>query len=310
MGEGRRALVTGANGFVGSHLVKRLVGDGWHVECVVRPGSDCSVLPDEVARRVHDGSTDALIEILTQSAPHVVFHLAAVFVSEHISQQVQPLLVSNVMFGTQLLEAMTVAGVDCLVNTGTSWQHYQDADYNPVNLYAATKQAFETIARYYASARGLRMLTLELTDTYGPDDHRAKLFSVLHDAALSGRRLEMSGGEQLVDIVYIDDVIDAFLLAARVVATAPTGSMRSCAIHSGAPLSLRDLVERYMSVTGRHVDVRWGGRQYREREVMAPPSRTSSLGGWRPSVGLEAGIRRLEHLPDDGDQGPSPDSQS
>jgi len=296
MNQTRRALVTGATGFVGSHLVSRLVADGWHVECVVRPGSDCSVLPAEAICRYHDGSTCGLADLVVGASPHVVFHLASLFVSEHVSEEVEPLVRSNVLFGAQLLEAMCIAGVDTLVNTGTAWQHYRNAEYEPVNLYAATKQAFEALARFYSSARGLRVLTLELSDTYGPDDRRPKLFTVLRSAASTGDRLAMSGGEQLVDLVYVDDVVDAYLVAASFLLSQPEGYMRSYGVFSGRPIRLRALVDEYLSATNQSIEIDWGARPYRQREVMVPSLRTPRLGAWQPSVGLVEGIQRMECL--------------
>ena len=67
---------------------------------------------------------------------------------------------SNITFGTQLVEAMVANGCYQFVNTGTSWQHYENDEYNPVNLYAATKQAFEDILRYYVETSALRVITL------------------------------------------------------------------------------------------------------------------------------------------------------
>lgn len=292
MKETRLALVTGATGFIGSHLVSRLLGDGWRVECVVRPESDCSDLPPEVVCSVHDGSTAALTGIVADAAPDVVFHLASLFISEHGPEHVVPLLASNVVFGAQLLEAMAVAGVSSLVNTGTSWQHFCDANYEPVNLYAATKQAFEDIARFYVDARGLDILTLELFDTYGPDDPRLKLFRLLADTAASGATLQMSAGEQLLDLVYVDDVIDAFMVAAeRLLSEGFTGA-ESFAVSASQRISLRELVSFYSEVTGAEVRVNWGGRPYRQREVMVPATRTPVLPDWEPRVGLREGIVR------------------
>jgi len=295
MGGRQRALVTGATGFIGSHLVRRLVGDGWHVECVVRPGSDLSALPTEAVCRLHDGSTRTLTDIVTEASPHVVFHLASLFISEHTAEQVVPLVASNVLFGAQLLEAMSSAGVSALVNTGTSWQHFDDAEYEPVNLYAATKQAFEDIADYYVSARGLSMLTLELSDTYGPRDPRPKLFKLLADTAALGTTLQMSAGAQLIDLVYIDDVIDAFLRAADLVRCDTQGQASSYSVSATERISLRDLVELYAQVAGVNVRVNWGGRPYREREVMVPATCVPVLPGWQPRVVLHEGIARITH---------------
>ena len=156
-GKQRVALVTGATGFVGSHLVRRLVRDGWQVHILSRADSR---LPDasefaHVANHIHDGSTESLVSCVAQVKPDVVFHLASLFLSQHATKDIDSLIQSNVLFGNQLLEAMRVNEVNCMINTGTSWQHYNNENYNPVCLYAATKQAFEAILEYYIQACGI-----------------------------------------------------------------------------------------------------------------------------------------------------------
>ena len=71
---------------------------------------------------------------------------------------------------------MKEVGVKILVNTGTSWQHYENKDYSPVNLYAATKQSFEAILQYYVEVASLKAITLKLFETYGLDDPRPNFF--------------------------------------------------------------------------------------------------------------------------------------
>lgn len=292
----RVALVTGATGFVGSHLVRRLVQDGWQVHIVIRPAS---VLPQDpefmrISAHVHDGTTDGMIHIVGESKPDVVFHLSSLFLAQHQSRDVESLITSNILFSTQLLEAMSAQGIRSLVNTGTSWQHYNNEDYNPVCLYAATKQAFETILTYYTEAAGLRAATLQLYDTYGPDDRRRKLFALLRDAAETRTPLLMSPGDQLIDLVYIDDVIEAYARAAAILQGGEIEGHRVYAVSSGASLKLKDLVGVYSQLCGRQVPVEWGARSYRTREVMVPWNRGHALPGWQPRVGLEEGICKME----------------
>jgi len=293
------ALLTGGSGFIGSHLARRLVRDGWNVHMVTTPRSNRDQLQDiaaDVSLHVHDGSSAGMCGIVAGVKPVVVFHLASLFLSEHTAEQIEPLIQSNVLFGTQLVEAMTANGVRLLVNTGTSWEHYCSNPYSPVNLYAATKQAFESILQYYVEAKGLRTITLKLFDTYGPDDPRPKLFTLLRRIADEQKALAMSPGEQMIDLVYIDDVVEAFVSSAeRLLASAVEGHERY-AVSSGIPLRLRDLVELYGRVTGRPLPIEWGGRPYRDREVMAPWNSGTPVPGWQPKVGLEEGIRHMEHM--------------
>ena len=89
------------------------------------------------------------------------------------------MVTANVGFGTALAEAVSQAGDCTFVNTGTVWQHYDARPYSPVSLYAAMKQAFTDVLRFYQEVAGLPVVTLELTDTYGPGDPRPKLLPIL-----------------------------------------------------------------------------------------------------------------------------------
>ena len=292
----RVALVTGATGFVGGRLVRRLLADGWETHAIVRPSSNATILRDVLGSgnvHVHDGTTVGLIDIVRSVHPDIIFHLASVFVAEHSTEDVDPLVQSNILFGMQLLEAMTVAGVSDIVNTGTTWQHYEGREYSPVSLYAATKQAFQDILQFYCEARGLRAVTLELPDTYGPDDKRPKLLSLLDRAARSGETLQMSPGEQLLDMLHVDDVVHGYEVAAGGLLTGKLPPSSEYRLSSGSLQLLKDVVELYRQVTGRTVSVVWGGRSYRAREVMKPVSPAPVLPEWQACISLKNGLAAL-----------------
>jgi nucleoside-diphosphate-sugar epimerase len=290
----RIALVTGATGFVGSALTARLISEGWEVHGLVR--DDGLPLPEGLVPHDLDGTTEGLAAIVAAVEPDVVFHLASLFLATHTPAQVAPLIEANILFGTQLVDAMTSAGCTRLVNTGTVWQHFDGAAYDPVCLYAATKQAFEDILAFYVSAHGLSAVSLYLYDTYGPNDPRPKLFTMLRKMADTGEALAMSPGEQTIDYVYIDDITRAFSLTAdRLLSEAEPGHQRF-EVRTGRALALREIVETWQRVTGRPLDIEWGGRAYREREVMAPWTGGETLPGWWPQVSLEEGIERMEGI--------------
>jgi nucleoside-diphosphate-sugar epimerase len=293
---GKRALIAGATGYIGSKLTCRLIQEGWTVDVIAMAGDPCLSLQgirDRIVVHEYNGATESLIRIMKSAAPDVVFHLASCFLAEHTSADIERLIASNVLFGTQLLESMAVAGVTRLVNTGTSWQHYQDQDYNPVCLYAATKQALEAVIRFYTEARGVRCITLKLLDTYGPDDPRPKLFSFLKRAALSQEVIAMSPGEQQLDLVYIDDVVAAFVCAAKLTGTLPEGETKTYAVRTGRACSLKELVRLYERASGKTLPINFGGRVYRDREVMTPWMREKTPPGWKAEVLLEEGIGRM-----------------
>lgn len=103
-----RALVTGATGFIGSHLVRRLVNEGWETHVVIRHASSQERLRDlaQAGIHVHDGSTGDLVRIVAAAKPLAVFHLASLFLAQHQASDVESLVASNLLFSTQLAEAM------------------------------------------------------------------------------------------------------------------------------------------------------------------------------------------------------------
>lgn len=291
-----KALITGGTGFVGSNLARRLVRDGWQVGIITIPNDNLDQIKDfadQVKLYVHDGSTDRMQSIVAEARPDVVFHLASLFLSEHISSDISRLVSSNVLFGTQLLEAMAAQGCSKIVNTGTSWQHYENKPYSPVNLYAATKQAFEDILQYYVEARGVQAITLKLFDTYGPNDPRPKLFHLLGEIAREGTTLAMSPGEQMIDLVHIDDVVRAFVIAAERLIAGESQGHEQYGVSSGKPMKLRDIVETYSAVTGCKLAIAWGGRPYRNREVLEACGNLKALPRWSSLIYLERGITNI-----------------
>ena len=284
-------LLTGATGFVGTHLRKKLA-DKYNVTVVVRPSTETSELIDEGLNVVvYDGNPIRLGEELAQRKINGVIHLASLYLKQHAAADIEGLINSNVLFPTELLEACAAANVNWFINTGTFWQHYENHDYSPVNLYAATKQAFIDIAKYYQETSNVKFITLKLSETFGPGDTRPKIFNIWHKIAETGEEMKMSGGEQLMDISFIDDVTGAFMKLTDMVQT-NTGKLGDeYAVTSGRRLTLKELAGIFEQETGTRLNIEWGALPYREREVMSPWKNGMPVTGWMPETSLEEGIR-------------------
>jgi nucleoside-diphosphate-sugar epimerase len=294
--QGRTALVTGATGFVGRHLTRRLASEGWVVHAVVRQTSNLGRLGDAskaIRVHIHDGTTGGMLRIMRSATPETVFHLAAMSSAQHAPGDLEKLLQSNLIFATQLSEAAAAQGVRCFVNTGTHWQHYGSQEHSPVSLYAACKTAFESILRYYAEARGVRTVTLVLFDTYGPDDDRPKLLKLLRNAVETGNPVAMTAGEQTINLVHVADVAEAYCVAASRLHTEVSPGYERYAVRSREPTMLRDVVRMFGEACGRSVPVKWGALQYRQREIMTPWHGGEDLPGWSPRISLKDGLKRL-----------------
>ncbi len=286
------ALITGATGYLGRHLLRHLCDGGWQVHALTRSDPAAS---NEQAVHWHalDGSTERVCEILTATMPDVVFHLAAEVRSSHGVADITPMVSAGVLFGTQVLEAMRQSGVTQIVNAGTYWQHHDNQPYSAYCLYAALKQAFADVLRAYADLYGFKAVTLELADIYGPDDSRPKLINQLADALVNDAQIDLSPGEQYIDLVHVDDVCSAFAAAADALCAGAPGTFQCFGVSSARAMTLRTLAERLETVSARHLRANWGARSYRPRETMQAWRPTTPLPGWSPRVSLEAGLLSL-----------------
>jgi len=293
----KRALITGISGYIGSNLSCHLLKRGWHVEGVVRDLKSISKYPILGSIKYHlvdinDYTT--FVKAISKSKPDVIFHLASLFIVEHRPENILNLISSNISFGTQLVEAMCAEGTSRIINVGTSWQHFKNSSYLPVNLYSATKMAFENIMEYYKDVFGIKIATVKLFDTYGPGDQRQKLIPTLIRAARSGEQMILSPGDQLINLVFIDDVVNAFeTVANNMFNNEINDKVSDWAVASNSPISLREIVATFCSEFHAELNINWGGRAYRKREVMIPWTNFSNIPGWTQRIPLSEGLKLI-----------------
>lgn len=264
-------LVTGATGFIGQNLIKSLKHTNT-VHAIIRPTTDRNNVYTDYVFAFND-NIEELAQYIRDNNIEGVIHLASLYIAEHKSEQIKDLILSNIYFGTALLEACAKTDVKWFVNTGTIWQNYNTApevkEYCPVNLYAATKQSFIDIAKFYTETTKMKFCTLKLCDTFGPGDTRRKILNLFKQIAETGETLDMSPGNQKIDILYIDDIISGFSQLVQMLHENEQLD-DEYVLTSGEQYSLKELAEIFSKATGKKLHVNWGGRQYRNREVMKP----------------------------------------
>lgn len=288
-----KILVTGATGFIGQNLVTKLIENDHEVYALVRENSDTSFINKKVKKHIYNGDVLSLIDFFKEKKFDGIIHLASLFLASHNPNDISDLIRSNIQFGTELLEASKTSNVIWFLNTGTFWQNYENESYNPVNLYAATKEAFETMAKFYTQTSDLVFTTIKLNDTFGINDTRAKVFNLWTKIASTGERLEMSAGEQIIDISYIDDVISAYIQLVKCLEeNASMHKNKTYVVTNEEKLMLKDLAKVFEKATDSKLNIVWGGREYRNREVMSPYSLGKTVPGWKQQYTLEEAIRK------------------
>lgn len=292
----KSVLVTGATSFLGVQTVARLMSGGFSVQLLVRPGSDLSRLPQAHAAEhihVYDGTLESISRALTTTATDVCFHMAGAYVRDHAPEDLDRLIDSNIRFGSQLLEALAQNGPACIVNAGTAFQHYQSNDYAPLNLYAATKQAFADILAYYEAACGIVSTTLKLPDVYGAYDWRPKLMNRIVEAHLKSEPLDLVDKATILGLVYVDDASDAFIHCARKLLEEPAAvAGKSFAVDTGRQYPLHEIVAIVERVSGKSTRTNWGAYATPARHISTPWKGTP-LPDWDAEIDLEEGVRRL-----------------
>lgn len=289
-----KILVTGATGFIGQNLVKLLVEKNFDTCCIVRVNSNTSQIDSRAKTFQYDENIDSLINYFNKENFDGIVHLASLFLASHTPKDISKLISSNIQFGTELLEASKSSNIKWFINTGTFWQHFQNEDYNPVNLYAATKEAFEAISKYYTETSNLIFTTIKLNDTFGPNDTRNKVFNLWNKIAKSGETLEMSAGEQIIEISYIQDVIGAYEILINHLNSenAEEYNNKTYTVTSNERMSLKDLSKVFEDATTCKLNIKWGGREYREREVMIPWNQGKVVPTWVQRSSFKEAIQK------------------
>lgn len=293
--QNKNILITGGTGFIGYNLAKYLVQDNC-VYCLVRKTSNLVNLQQlsGVKFIYYTGNTLDLIAAINGIKFDLVYHLASLFIAEHKTEQIEDLIDSNIKFPLQLLEALSVTQQKIkLINTGTAWQNYDNSDYNPTCLYAATKQSFEDIIKYYHEARELSCITLRLYDSYGPKDERKKLFWLLNNLKETGNILDMSPGEQKLNIVHIKDIVFAFEMAGEMLLADCNIINSIFGVYSDEEYSLQEVVKMFEKINQCNLNINWGKRDYRQRELMQPQYYYPLLPNWIASIKLYDGLKSL-----------------
>jgi len=263
-----KVLVIGATGFIGSHLVPLFLEKKHTVAIFKRKTSGLNNLENlrNSITVFNLGTYNEIISGMKEFEPDIIIHLAALYINKHNSGQIENLINSNITFGTYILEAMSETGIKNFINIGTYTQHLGNKRYCPANLYAATKEAFKDILTFYES-KGIRHKTIELFDTYGDGDSRQKIMKLLIDACRNKVPLDLTPGEQFINLSHVDDICNYIVLHVE-----KNNFFDNKTISlSGKTIKLRDLgvmVEQRFGVNGI---LRWGKKVYRENEMMEPP---------------------------------------
>jgi len=295
------ALITGAGGFVGASLVRRLLGEGAHVTALVRPGGDPWRL-DEVVSDIELAEVDlrdkaALRCAVMRIRPEQVFHLAA-HGAYSWQTDAERIVATNLLSTMALLEATHEAHSVVLAGSSSEYgfkDHPPSEDERPEpnNPYAVAKVAATMWGQYVARAQDRHVTTLRLYSAYGPWEEPDRLVPQLVVRALRGELPPLVGPDTARDFVHVDDVCAAFTAAAAATET-PRGGVYN--VGAGRQVTLGELVDVARDVLGVEAEPEWGsmpGRRWDTSTWVADPRRIGRDLGWQAAVALDDGLRTM-----------------
>ena len=291
---GKRALVTGAAGFLGSHLVRRLALEGAAVHAVdrvLREGSQHITW-----HRADLEDRRSLMGRLARVKPEVVFHLAGRVDLARTPEITEACIRENVHATANLLWALESSPLEAFVLTSTTEVYgrnpapfREDQPVNPPSPYAISKVTAEQLCRFFHETRGYPAVVLRLATVYGPGQAEARLIPSVIRAALAGRPLSMTSGEQQRDFVYVDDAVDGLLRAA----TQPLARGRIINLGHDQPVSIRQLVDVIRTVLHTEWAPSYGELPSRAGEALVwscDGRKAKAVLGWEPRTSLADGV--------------------
>lgn len=306
--KGSKVLVTGAGGFIGSHLCERLVGDGADVTALVHYNSRTDwglleLVQAEVLRqiRIVQGDVrDATSVHAAVAGKDVVFHLAALIGIPYSYNAPESYVATNIGGTLNVLEAAKRFGTRRVVHTSTS-EVYGSALYTPIDErhplqaqspYSATKMGADMLAESYARAFGTPVVTLRPFNTFGPRQSARAVIPTIVSQALDATSIEIGAVDTIRDFTFVADTVDAFVRLAE--ADVPPGEVVNSG--TGVGITIGEVIRKVGAILGRELTIvpcheRMRPARSEVDRLIAGADRARTLLGWQPKTTLDDGLK-------------------
>ena len=295
-----RLLITGATGFIGQHLLPEIIKQfpQTKILTVNRQADKANeMFPYKQCEHVEGLPIDAI----KRFSPEVAFHLATFTTADNGLTSIKPMIETNITFGTELLSILG----DCpefklFVNVG-SFSEYCDGieKIKDAYLYAATKSAFRLFVEYYARIKGFKYITTTLFSVYGGKPTVKRIMDYLMESINTEVPVAMTDGAQILDFIHLNDVTAFYIYILNNPALFDSlNNGEEFYLGTGKGTSIKELASMVEEISGRKCNIRWGGRPYREQDIMyavAPTSKNNALIEWKANITVEEGLCRSLH---------------
>jgi UDP-glucose 4-epimerase len=301
-----KALVTGARGFIGSALCRKLIASDVEVHAVSRnPPADAQHWWRSIAGNMSHAARATMIQwwnadlveleaarsLIRAIRPDATFHLASLVTGSRSLEMVLPIFQNNFMTAFNLLMAAAAENSAGRIVLAGSFEEPDEEDSVPCSPYAAAKWSASGYAQMFCALYQIPVVIAKMFMVYGPgqSDH-TKLIPYVTISLLRGDMPRLSSGVRLVDWIYVDDVVDGLIACAQT----PGIDGRTVDLGSGEMVSIREVVRQLSDLVVCTVDPQFGALPDRpfERVKKADIAESRKLIGWQPSTSLRVGLTR------------------
>lgn len=293
-------LITGASGFIGSVLLRRLVEQKQEVHLILRKESKTwriTDLLDKVTIHYSDLSkVTELIDIVNKVKPTIIYHLATNGAYSY-QKDANQIIETNILGTWNLLQACNTIDYDLFVNTGSSSEYgskqfaMRETDIvEPNSYYAVTKCAQTLLCSHIAKQEHRHIVTIRPFSVYGPYEEPKRFVPTLMNALMFNREMNLVSPETARDQIYVDDMVDAYLKIDEL----KNNPGEYFNIGTGVQSTIKEMVDTAIKVTQKNAQFKWGtmeGRSWDTNNWVADISKARQLLKWTPKINLEQGLK-------------------
>ena len=290
----KKIIVSGSTGFIGRHLVPKLIEEGYQVLEITRSKIKSQNLYNNETSKleVHDENFNNKV---INFKPQIVIHLASYLTASDEWDDIEKLIDVNITFLSKILNAVSKINLELFINTGTFAEYFKGDDvFIPSYYYAATKTAARSILDYYTNTYNFKQVTVVPYTIYGGEDTQKKIIDIIYDSTKSEHPVDLSPGEQILDFIHIRDVIEFYIIVLN--NYQKLSDKNNFNLGTGVGNSLRDLGNKIEKYSKSKVNINWGGKKYRKSDVMyavADIARIKKIFFWEPKITLDKGLQIL-----------------
>ena len=280
----KKILITGVSGYIGGFFIKNTSFKDYQVHFVYRNANVSSKLLKKF--NGHELKKDNTIrDIVELIKPNIIYHFAGLTNSNDDYESCNNLIESNVIFFTDMISVAVKNNIKRVVVASTHWQNYTIG-----NFYTITKKFQEEILEFYSNKYKFKGISVRIPDVFGPNDSRKKIWQLIVESIKTNKLIEMTSGNQDVDLLYVKDIIEAFYLTLDLKSSKFFDRYN---LTSNNIKSLRAIIKDFEDIYQSEANIIYGVKPHRYGEVLKLNIPENMLPNWQPKHDIRSAILDL-----------------